>query len=403
MIHPVAWLIWLGAVLVVLTTTRNPLYLAVMLAVLAAVLTRLRRVHAEETPRVPLSPLHFALIVLPLTALFNALTVHVGRTVLLRLPVTWPLVGGPITLEALTFGALNGLALVGIYTAFVVLGYAVTVRALVGLIPRAFFPVAVMTSIALTFVPVTLRHWQAIREAQAIRGHRVRGLRDHLPLFLPLLIGGLEHAFQLAEAMTARGFAAAAETPSTRRARVVVASGLLTLLAGWLLQLGWGERALGGALMLLGGGEVIGALWYLGRQVPRITYRHTPWRARDLAIALAAGVTAAAFLVPWPGLERHSIFFYPYPALRLPEVSAWLLLALTGLEVPLVLMPAARRLTIAPRMSAGDHAAPHAPEDDRRECSRTVAERGDLTESRGMATPRPLETATAPIETGERL
>ncbi len=345
MIHPLAWLIWLAAELAVLSATRNPLYLASAIACTAIVLLRLRG-RVVDAPTVPLSPLRFGLVVLPLAALFNALTVHMGRTVLLRLPTPLPLLGGPITLEALTFGALNGLALTGIYAAFIVLNYAVAVRALVGLIPRAFFPVAVVTSIALTFVPVTLRHWRQIRNAQAIRGHRIRGLHDWLPLFLPLLIGGLEHAFQLAEAMTARGFAGAAETVPMRRARTVIAAGLLTLLAGWVLWLAWQQRAIGIPLMALGGGMVVASLWWLGRQVPRTTYRPTHWYPRDTVIALASGTAAAAFLVAWPGWDRSSIFFYPYPALASPGFSGWIALALGGLLVPALLIPPTRYLSL---------------------------------------------------------
>ena len=33
-----------------------------------------------------------------------------------------------------------------------------------------------------------------IREAQAVRGHRVQGIRDWLPIVVPLLVSGLERA-----------------------------------------------------------------------------------------------------------------------------------------------------------------------------------------------------------------
>ena len=394
MIHPLAWLMWLAAELAVLSATRNPLYMAFAIACTVAVLLCLRG-RVGDAPTVPLSPLRFGLVVLPLAALFNALTVHIGRTVLLRLPTMLPLLGGPITLEALTFGALNGLALTGIYAAFVVLNDAVAVRALVGLIPRAFFPVAVVTSIALTFVPVTLRHWQQIREAQAIRGHRIRGLRDWLPLFLPLLIGGLEHAFQLAEAMTARGFAGAQETAGTRRARTLIAGGLLALLLGWLLWLGWRQRTLGIALMVLGGSVVVASLWWLGRQLPRTTYRPTRWYPRDSAVALASGIAAAVFLVAWPGLDRSSIFFYPYPALAAPGFNGWIALALGGLLAPALLTVPMQRAWPFRRTQG---------EDDVLKRDATVQERGRVGSmpSRALsATVYQPDAVCPPVPTGE--
>jgi energy-coupling factor transport system permease protein len=198
MMHPVAWMLWLVGVLIALSVTRNPLYLVLVLGCVGITLASLRGRTQRVAPTMPVSPVRFGLLVVALSALFNAGTAHVGRGVLVRLPEVLPLIGGPVTLEALVFGALNGLVLTGIYTAFVVLNQALPVRSLIRFIPRAFFPVAVVVSIALSFAPTTLRHFQQIREAQAIRGHRVRGLRDWLPLFLPLLVGGLERALQLA-------------------------------------------------------------------------------------------------------------------------------------------------------------------------------------------------------------
>lgn len=336
MTHPVAWLIWLAGGLAALSATRNPLYLAVTLAGIGAVLIGVRR-RSTDALTVPVSPLRFAALVITLSALFNAATVHIGRHVLLRLPDALPLLGGPITLEALVFGALNGLVLAGIYTAFLVLNYAVAVRALVGLIPRAFHPVAVVVSIAVTFVPTTLRQFQLIREAQAIRGHHVRGLRDWLPLFLPLLIGGLERALQLAEAMTARGFAGGEDQTTSVASRLVMAGGLALLLAGWLLQLAWRQPVLGPALMGVGAGAVAGMLWRLGRRVPRTTYRRHAWQARDTLGALGGLIAAAAYLVAWPGINRASIFYYPYPALSVPQFDIAIGLALCGLLVPAAL------------------------------------------------------------------
>ena len=121
------------------------------------------------------------------------------------------------------------------------LGQALPVRALVGLIPRAFYPLAVVATIAVTYLPATLRQFQQIREAQAVRGHALRGLRDWLPLFMPLLVGGLERALQLSEAMTARGFASQGKPVDSalQRAwpRLAMLAGLLLLAGGWVLRL----------------------------------------------------------------------------------------------------------------------------------------------------------------------
>ena len=338
MIHSIAWLAWVGAMLATLSATRNPLYVGLILVWIALVTVAMRPFVAGTAP-IPISPVRFALIVVTLSGIFNLLTVHVGRTVLFRLPGILPIVGGVITLEALTFGLLNGLVLSGIFAAFMALNRALSVQAIVRLIPQAFYPVAVVVSIAVTFVPVTLRQFQQIREAQAVRGHRVRGLRDWLPLIMPLLVGGLERALQLAEAMTARGFASS-DTPGTHniKTRGAIIVGLILLLIGWLLRLMWGQAMLGLLLMLIGVGLIGGTVWLVSRQVPRTVYRSQPWVRADWGVVLGAGITAMAFLFPWPGLDRSSIFYYPYPTLTWPSFHPILAGATLGLLVPGLLM-----------------------------------------------------------------
>ncbi len=339
MIHPWAWVGWLAAALVALSATRNPLHLILTLLAIAVV----HVAAAARSSFVAVSPLRFALIVIPLAALFNAATAHFGDTVLWRWPANWPVIGGPWTLEALTFGALNGWVLLGMLMAFTAMVQALPVRDLIRLIPRAFYPLAVVVSIGVTFVPVTLRQWQQIREAQAVRGHRVRGLRDWLPLFMPLLISGLERALQLAEAMTARGFAGSEQAGQDVRSRLLIASGLAALLGGGLLRLVWGREMLGLLLMSGGAGLVSGVLWVVGRRAPHTTYRLTPWTGRDWIVVLGAGLVVAAFILP--GLDRTALFYYPYPKLTLPAFAPLVGLASLGLLGPAFLTPQSREET----------------------------------------------------------
>lgn len=332
-LHPATWLMWLGAVTAMLSTTRNPIYLGLILAAIVGV--RRYSPRLPDAPPLLFSLKGFAMVILTTSAIFNTLTVHYGRTVLFTLPKSWPLIGGPLTLEATVFGLLNGLALTGLYAAFSFLMQVVSVRALIRLVPQAFYPVALVATIALTFVPLTLRHFQQIQEAQAIRGHKLRGLRDWQPLIIPLLIGGLERALQLAEAMTARGFARPHQTTPDLKAQTAIALGLLAMLTGWLLRLGWGQDGLGTGLLLSGGGLVGVTLWLIGRRTPRTVYRPDPWQRQDWGVSLVLGGMLACFLLPLPGLDRSSIYYYPYPALTRPTGQGVIILALLGLLSPL--------------------------------------------------------------------
>jgi energy-coupling factor transport system permease protein len=323
-LHPLTWALWLIAAAVVITLTRNPFYLLVLLCGLALTVERLR------TPgrTAPIDPLLFAALAVAFGGLFNMLTTHYGETVLLRLPEPWPLVGGPLTAEALVYGMTNGLVLGALVAAFAVFGIALPVGALLSLTPRAFYPLAVVTTIAVTYVPLTLRHARQVREAQLLRGHQVRGWRDTLPLVLPLLIGGLERALQLAEALAARGFAAEAPPPFTR---ILLAGGLTAIFGGLLLHFAWGQTV--GPLAIGGGAAlVIAALVLAGRRTPRTHYQQYTWRGRDVLTLSGAVLALAVMLLPWPA--RASIVFAPYPRLAWPMFEPFLALGLLGLFMP---------------------------------------------------------------------
>ncbi len=256
---------------------------------------------------------------------------------LLRVPDGLPLIGGPVTGEALVYGATNGLVLSALFTAFSVMSVAVPVRDLIGYVPRAFHPLAVVSAIAVTFVPSTRRQFQQVREAQAVRGLRVRGVRDWLPLLMPVLIGGLERAFQLAEAMTARGFAHEGRDDARGPwSEGLLVLGLLALFAGGVLRLlpvqPWiSSLTLGGGV----GGMVL-AIWLAGRGVARTRYHRASWASRDL-VAVGFALLALGSLLIGARASRH---YSPYPVLAWPPFQVGAGVGLLGFLGPLVVQGA---------------------------------------------------------------
>ncbi len=327
--HTGAWVLWLMAATAAVAVTRNPLYLLLLLIIFALAFETCDRVRRDGAV---IKPGRFALFAVSLGALFNALTTHFGETVLLTLPNRLPLIGGAITGEALIYGATNGLVLSALYTAFSVMSVAVPVRDLIGYVPRAFHPLAVVSAIAVTFVPSTRRQFQQVREAQAVRGLRVRGVRDWLPLLMPVLIGGLERALQLAEAMTARGFAH--ERPEDTRApwsEGLLVLGLFALLGSGILRLLAVQTWI--SSMTLGGGvvSVVLAIWLAGHGVERTRYHRTSWQVRDgLVIGLA--LLAFGILLRAGGPSRQ---YAPYPTLTWPPFQAVTGIGLLGFLGPL--------------------------------------------------------------------
>ena len=253
---------------------------------------------------------------------------HVGETVLWRWPLSWPYVGGAMTVEAAVFGAINGLVLLTLLATFMAFNTIVPTSDLVRFIPAAFRDLGVVLLIALTYIPETIQHWQRIREAQAIRGHQVKGIRDFRPIFIPLLVGGLERAMALAEAMVSRGYGATVTTERPWGTRLGLVVGLLLGLSGWLLSfwLGWW----GWLLLLIGLALLGGLVWHMGRGVPRTHYQPGHWSWPETVVAGTA-VLPLIVLGRWGETAAYT----PYFRLSLPVFDPVLGLCLLVFLMPI--------------------------------------------------------------------
>ena len=338
--HLRSWLLWVASIAAVTLTTRNPLYLALTLMIVQIVSTQVAKANGGAAPT---WWLRFAVFVVPISALFNAISVHFGDTVLFTIPGNIPLLSGIVTLEGLVYGALNGALITVVIAVFAVFNLAIPAYQLVRSTPRTFQSMGITVGIALSFIPQSARRLKEVREAQSVRGHRVRGLRDWLPLWLPLLIGGLEQSTQLSEAMVARGFGAIQDRTTSLRTRALFAAGLCLVLIGWLI--GFVVRDIGAAstvLMLLGALLVFAGLWFSGRAVPHSVYNPQHFTVIDGLCAVSSIVIAVLLLVPNPIISQQSLLYYPYPHLTAPlfDPIAGLLMLLWLLPL-IALQPAA--------------------------------------------------------------
>jgi energy-coupling factor transport system permease protein len=353
--HPFAWLLWWLTALVAALLTRNPLYLVLLILVMTWVRITMERAASNHPPPANLATLRLGLFIVTLGACFNGLTVHIGATVLARLPGWLPLFGGPITLEAIVFGFISGLGLVTLITVFAAFNTAADYQALLRLVPSFLFQAGLVTSIALAFVPQTLQALDEIREAQMIRGHRFRGWRDLPPLFLPLLTSGLERSIQLAEAMESRGFGAPASPahlpapppPSAAQTRIwpqfATPAALLLTIAGSATFLLLGQRPLGLVLTLAGVALLLMSLHLGGnaRRGPRSRYRPQPWQRPDIVLTTAS-LVLLLWLVALNTQAASTLLYYPYPRVRWPSFDPLIGGLLLVLALPVFLLPTRR-------------------------------------------------------------
>ncbi len=342
--HTRTWLLWVGTATLAAGSTRNPLYLLVVLLAARLVDMAVAVGRGEAGANDPRRRswgafLRLGLIIAGFAGLFNFLAAHIGSQVLIRLPGDWPLIGGPLTLEGLVYGLLNGLVLITLLAVFGTFNAGADTYALLRAIPAGFSQVGLVTAIALAYIPQTLTRWSEIREAQTLRGHHLRGARDLVPLAVPLLTGGLDRAINLAEAMEARGFTPPLATAGSggRRREWVPAllglGGVAVLVGGFLSAYFRQQPAWGWGVMTGGGVLLVGALVNLGRRSTRTRYRRELWRARDTGVSvvllLAAGIILASALVG-SGVWSYT----PYPALLWPPFHPLLGLVLLALAAP---------------------------------------------------------------------
>ena len=339
MINTWTWFAWTAASLIAISSTRNPLYLVIILLCLVIVNLRLAMLGTStDNPgrKLPISLWRFAILLIVISSVFNALVSKFGETILFSIPGGIPLISGPVTLEALVFGLLNGMVLFAIFFTFIILNRALPVRRLIKVIPKAFTPVAVVTTIAITFIPNTLRQYEQIREAQTVRGHRMRGLRDWLPLIMPLLVGGMERAMSLAESMSARGLASASSQDSVWWARSVLLFGTGLTLAGWIGRAFTQWVIYSTVLLGLGIMLIAYTLIIIGRSRRTTSYIQERWSLADAIVISGVLIMVALILIPLPFIDHQSLAYGVYPKISVPVFDPLLGIAFLSLLIPAV-------------------------------------------------------------------
>ena len=330
--HTLTWLIWLCAAAYLALVNGQPLQTLLLILATGMVFTLAsRRQKAGQSAGAESRSvegwstfLRFGLWVWLVATLFNLFFAHAGSIVLFVLPRNWPLVGGPITLEGLFYGLAHGASLFAVLLVFATFNLALDANRVLRWLPAGLFQAGLVVSIALSFVPQMMASLKDVREAQLVRGHKFRGLRDLPPLFVPLITTGLERSLTLAESLEARGFGGVlpssgrggAEHRPARGHGAATAATLLSLL-GLLIGLIW--RAvdlqpswLGGAFLTLSVLLLAVALYLQGRGFKRTHYRLEVWQPRDTWVSVACAVSIA--IVSYAQAQSPlALFYYPYP------------------------------------------------------------------------------------------
>ena len=264
-----AWLGWSLAAIAVALSTDNPVYRALVAIAAFDVLV------AWLPPGRRLRPVAFGLaFAVGLAVLINGIAGHGGTTVILAIPNAIPILGGPITVESLVFGASIGLGLVAALLAVAPLSMVLESNEIVDALPARLERTGIAVATSLNLISGIGVTFQAVRDAQTMRGWRPRGIRSWGEVFVPVVLTSIEDSTRLAEAMEARAFGAARRT----------------------------------------------------------SFSFGSWSRWDsLVVATAFGALGAFVAVRLAGIDPD---WYPYPNLYLPPVQPILVLACLALALP---------------------------------------------------------------------
>lgn len=343
--HSGSWACWLAAAMFAALSTRNPFYLALIIAAALTVryaINNKQQAGSEQAASGMQSTalLRLVVIVTLIVALFKGLSYHIGATVLFNVPDWLPVLGGPATLEGLASAGIDALQLLTVLAVFTAFSTGADYYALLRSVPAAMHGAGLITSIAITFVPQTVERWSEIREAQSLRGHHVRRATDLLPLVMPLLAGGMERSMNLAEAMEARGFSrsTAKRALPPMLVQLGLAGGLAVALAGsTMFAFLPGAPLL--AWFLIGAGVALlsSTLWAVGTGTRRTRYRRSVWRAQDTPLAIVSlGVLAVLLIFR---LGAPSLLSYtPFLRISVPSFDPLTALAVCALAAPVLIV-----------------------------------------------------------------
>lgn len=224
--HPAVALAYCGVALVFAMCAMQPVYL--LLTLVGQLAWRSQLVGVRRA----LGALAWQLPLVAVIAVANALFVASGSTELLR-------VGSrAFYLESLCYGACQGLMLAGVLVAFANAATVLSADKVMALLGNAVPTVALMVSMTLRLVPTFVRRGSEIRDAaRACTAARVAAsgrVRESMRLSTVLMGWGMEDSLEVADAMRARGWGAAARRTTYQRTRFRAADAAAVALVGAL-------------------------------------------------------------------------------------------------------------------------------------------------------------------------
>jgi energy-coupling factor transport system permease protein len=339
--HTKAWLAWLVSSVLVVNALETPFAVPIIFGALAAVAGAFAVSGPESRSFATL--VKIGLVFTVIRVLLFAATGHTGETTLFTTPEArlprWLgdlRIGGRVTAEVALQSGLEGLRLAAFLACFGAFLAVTDVYRVLRLLPRFLAEAGLVVTIALAFTPTMFRAAGEIRDAQRLRGHRLRGARGALPLALPVLSSGLERSVTLAESMDVRGYGRRTEGFARVEAwaRAATLAGSLALAGGGALYLfDRGPTAAIVSIIAVGAVALAAGLATLSRTIPRSRMRRERWVAWDWTLAGGA-LAAAAAAMTLRAIAPDATRYYPYPKVFWPPLHAGVVMIAATIALP---------------------------------------------------------------------
>jgi energy-coupling factor transport system permease protein len=345
-LHPLAWWVWALGLAVAASRTTNPILLALLLGVLALVVSARR----SDAPwaRGFRSYLILGLIVVAIRVAFRCIfggDIEVaGQHLLVGLPQvplpSWAAgvqIGGPITLEGTLDALYGGLALATLLCCIGAANTLANPKRALAVLPGALYELGAAAVVALSVAPQLIESFGRIRRARRLRGDGGQRMAAWRAVIVPVLEDALERSLRLAAAMDSRGYGRSAG--ASRRSRRITGGLLVGGLLGCCIGVyglldgsqapSLGIPALAAGALLCGWGLAAG-----GRRVHRTRYRPDPWALPEWVVAASGAFPAVVLIIVNSAGLNPSTSPLVWPSLPVLPAVALMVAALPAVAAP---------------------------------------------------------------------
>ncbi len=324
-LHSGAWWLWAILMAAIAAGTTNPIYLfSIILVVLLVV--KYRKSDAPWSKSIK-GFIYLGILIVVIRTFLVIITPDIfGDYVLFTLPeIQLPSIfagikiGGAIKANTLYFAFKQGLRFA---TILICIGAAQSLASpyrLLKSVPAALYEIGLSIIVAMTFAPQLAQDAKRVREAQFLRGRKIKGIKSFAKTIVPILEGAMERALNLASSMDSRGYGRKVHQTKMKKnlTNIFMLMGLLGIIFGLSGLLGvFSQTNIGFLNLFLGLFFAIFALWFAGKNASRTKYRADKWEIPEVLVVFSAifGLVALRF-------SDASVLNPPTSPLSFPQID----------------------------------------------------------------------------------